>query len=261
MKQFIFAILLLVPFHGAMSAGGGDVHLDHVDIDLEDKASLQEGAKLFVNYCMGCHASSYSRYNRVARDLGIPDELMKEHLIFGDEKVGELMTISMNVKDGKEWFGAPPPDLTLVARVRGADWLYTYLRTFYEDPSRPWGVNNKVFKDVGMPHALLELQGIQREACKQMPAHNDDGSLKIDPLSGQAITKERCDVLVPVEGTGTMTPEEYDEAIEDLVNFMVYNAEPVALTRQKIGVFVLFFLALLFIPVYLLNREYWKDVH
>ena len=262
MKRILGLILLLVaPFHLAVAAGGGDIHLDHVEIDLEDKASLQKGAQLYINYCMGCHSSNYSRYNRVARDLDIPDDLMKEHMIFGDEKVGELMTNAMEVDDAKTWFGAPPPDLTLVARVRGADWLYTYMRTFYQDPSRPWGVNNLVFKDVGMPHVLMELQGLQHKTCKQMPAKNEDGSSKVDPLSAQAITEEQCDVLDVIPGTGALTPEEYDEAIEDLVNFMVYNAEPIALTRQKIGVFVLLFLALLFIPVYLLNREYWKDVH
>lgn len=157
MKKIIFAVLTLLP--SLVFANAGAVHLDKANYDLSDKASLQRGAATFMNYCAGCHSTQYQRYNRVAADLEIPEELMKENLIFTGAKVGDLMKSAMSEKDAAKWFGAPPPDLTLVARVRGADWIYTYLRSFYVDPTRPFGVNNVVFPSVGMPHVLEPLQG------------------------------------------------------------------------------------------------------
>jgi len=215
-----------------------------VQMDLEDKESLQRGARTFVNYCMGCHSAAYSRYNRVAADLGIPDELMEEYMIFRDDvAVGDLMVSAMDEDLANAAFGVAPPDLTLVARARattahsGTDWLYGYLTGFYEDESRPFGVNNRVFPNVAMPNVLEGLQGVQ---------HCEDA--------------EHCDHLEHVEGTGTLSEEEFDELVYDLVNFLYYLGEPARLDRQRIGGYALLFLAFLWVFAWLLNREYWKDV-
>lgn len=249
-----FLSVLLLAFISSLSlAGGGEhIHLDEHKTDLEDTASLQRGAKTFTNYCMGCHSLKHSRFNRVARDLGIPEDLMKENLIFADKKIGDLMTIGMREEDSKKWFGAVPLDLTLVARVRRPDWLYTYLRSFYKDTSRPWGVNNAVFKDVGMPHVLAGLQGMQMKGTAQV-------AVGYDTLTGQPITKEKDDVLYLAE-EGELSVKEYDKLVFDLVNFLVYVAEPVALERERLGWWVLLFLLIFFVPVYFLNKEFWRDV-
>jgi ubiquinol-cytochrome c reductase cytochrome b subunit len=200
----------------------------------------------------------YSRYERVADDLGIPHDLMEEYLIMdSSHKIGSLMTISMTEELGKQWFGAVPPDLTLIARAKTPDYLYTYLRSFYRDPERPMGVNNKVFPNVGMPHALIELQGLQ--ACAMGPSAAGKDA-KRDPLTGESILEDPCGSFTLVE-EGSMTPEEFDEAVYDLVNFLVYVGEPAAMERQRIGVYVLLFIAVFFVFAWLLNREYWKDVH
>lgn len=244
MRKWILMLGLLLPM--LASAAGSSVPLDKANIDLSDQASLQNGAKLFMNYCFGCHSTQYQRYNRVARDLGIPEDLMAENLVFTDAKLGELMENSMKDKDGARWFGATPPDLTLVARVRGEDWLYTYLRTFYVDTSRPFGVNNLVFPSVGMPHVLEELQGIPT---------------KITETS--VVDGEEHEVILGIEtdGSGELSEEEYDVAVRDLVNFLSYSAEPVALERESIGKWVLGFIVILFILTYLLKKEFWRDVH
>ncbi|TGD72119.1 ubiquinol-cytochrome c reductase [Mangrovimicrobium sediminis] len=237
----------------------GAVDCDHFEADFGDKASLQHGAQLYMNYCFGCHSLQYSRYNRVAADLGIPDDLMEANLIFDpEEKIGSLMNNAMDKKLAKGWFGATPPDLTLVSRARQPEWLYTYLRNFYADSSRPYGVNNRVFKDVGMPHVLLELQGLQDCAMGPVKAHN--GGVKRDPLTGEDILEDPCGQFKLVQ-EGSMTPEEFDGAMYDLVNFLAYTAEPMAAERQRTGIFVLLFIALFFVFAWLLNREYWKDVH
>lgn len=245
---------------GAESAHDcGTIACDEFTADPSDKASLQNGAKLYMNYCMGCHSLQYSRYNRVADDLGIPADLMEANLIFDPSvKIGSLMKNAMSKDDAKVWFGASPPDLTLVSRARQPEWLYTYLRTFYKDESRPWGVNNKVFKDVGMPHVLLELQGMQE--CAMGPVKAANGGVKRDPLTGADIMEEPCGRLVVTE-EGLMTPEEFDGAMYDLTNFLAYTAEPIASDRKRIGTFVLLFITLFFVFAWLLNREYWKDVH
>ena len=179
MKKIFALIAAFVP--AIALASGGDVHLDKHLTDLSDTASLQRGAQTFANYCMGCHSMEHARFNRVAKDLEIPEALMMENLVFGaDKKFGDRMTIAMNQADSKQWFGATPPDLTLVARVRRPDWLYTYLRSFYQDNSRPWGVNNVVFKDVGMPHVLAGLQGLQVKGTAQV-------AVGFDTLTGQEI--------------------------------------------------------------------------
>ena len=220
-------------------AAEAEVELEPFEANLEDKASLQSGAATFINYCMGCHSARFSRYQRVASDLGIPEDLMEEYLIFNpDANIGDLMVSAIPLEASKNWFGAAPPDLTLVARVRGADWLNGYLKGFYVDPSRPFGVNNRVFENVAMPNVLEVLQG-------QQIAQEGEHGIE----------------TVHVEGTGTLTEEEFDKVVYDLTNFLVYLGEPAALHRERIGAYVLFFLAFLFVFVFMLNREYWKDVH
>ncbi|NOH32661.1 cytochrome c1 [Vibrio chagasii] len=245
MKKWIVILFAMLP--SLAMAAGANVPLDKANNDLTDQASLQNGAKLFMNYCFGCHSTQYQRYERVANDLEIPVDLMKENLVFDPEaKIGDLMVNAMPAKQAANWFGAPPPDLTLVARVRGADWLYTYLRTFYEDPSRPFGVNNIVFPSVGMPHVLEELQGIPTPIYE---THIVDG--------------EEVEVVVGTEtdGSGELSAGEYDDAVRDLVNFLVYSGDPVKLERHAMGWWVMAFLVLFTIIVVLLKKEYWRDVH
>ena len=244
MKRIIFAVLALLP--GLVLASGGGFPLDKAEYDLSDKASLQRGAATFMNYCAGCHSTQYQRYNRVAADIGIPDDLMKENLVFTGAKIGDLMKSTMSEKDAARWFGAPPPDLTLVARVRGADWIYTYLRSFYVDETRPFGVNNAVFPSVGMPHVLEPLQGTPRAEFK---THTLDG------VEMQQV------VSIKSDGNGEMNNEEYDQTVLDLVNFLVYSAEPVQQERERMGFWVLGFIAIFFIFTVLLKKEFWRDVH
>lgn len=237
----------------------GSMECDEIHVDAGDKPSLQRGAQVYMNYCMGCHSLQYSRYNRVAQDLEIPEDLFKANLMHDpNEKIGSLMENAMDEKMAKIWFGATPPDLTLVSRARQPEWLYTYLRTFYKDDKRPYGVNNKVFKDVGMPHVLLELQGMQE--CAMGPVKAANGGVKRDPLTGEDILEAPCGRLEVTE-PGSMTTEEFDTAMYDLVNFLAYTAEPIAKNRERIGTYALLFIALFTIFAALLNREYWKDVH
>ena len=247
MKKQLLAILLLVSPALVLAAGGSDVHLDKANIDPTNKGSLQRGARTFVNYCMGCHAAKYQRYNRLARDLGMSDQDVIDNLMFTGEKVGDHMDIAMSRAAGKTYFGAPPPDLTLVSRVRGNDWLYTYLRTFYLDDSRPFGVNNQVFSNVGMPNVLWELQGWQKPIYKTV---TDDDGQEHQVLEGLELVE-----------AGSQTPAEFDRTIRDLVNFLDYMGEPIRQERQALGVKVLLFLFVFFIVAYLLKKEYWKDVH
>ncbi|WP_070962406.1 cytochrome c1 [Vibrio sonorensis] len=245
MKKWIVILFAMLP--SLAMAAAVNVPLDKANNDLSDQASLQNGAKLFMNYCFGCHATQYQRYERVATDLGIPLDLMKESLVFDPEaKIGDLMVNAIPQESAAQWFGAPPPDLTLVARVRGTDWLYTYMRSFYADPSRPFGVNNIVFPLVGMPHVLEELQGIPQ------------------PVYGTKIVDgEEVQVVVGVEsdGSGELNSEEYDQAVRDLVNFLEYSGDPVKLERHALGWWVMAFLVLLTIVFVLLKKEYWRDVH
>ncbi|ART80829.1 cytochrome c1 [Oceanisphaera avium] len=243
MKKLIIAVLALLP---AVAFASGAAKLDKANYDLSDQASLQNGAKLFMNYCAGCHSTQYQRYNRVAEDLGIPEEVMQANLNFTGVAIGDLMKNSIPEKDAAEWFGAPPPDLTLVARVRGTDWLYTYLRSFYKDESRPFGVNNTVFPSVGMPHVLEPLQGAT--------------TVKLET---RTIDGEEVEVPVGIEvaGNGELSPDEYDAAVLDIVNFLAYSADPVKLERHRMGYWVLGFLVIFFIFGYLLKKEYWRDVH
>lgn len=248
-KQFL--ILLLAIFPATLFASGG-VHLDTAPIDIYDKDSIKRGAKSFANYCFSCHSAKFMRFNRIAKDTGMSEEEVREMMIFTRNnkgkatKIGDLMTVSMTDEYAKSTFGAAVPDLSLTARSRGADWIYTYLRTFYADDYRPSGMNNTTFPDVAMPHVLWELQGIQKPVYV---SEDHDG-----------VAVERIDGFETVQA-GSMTTEEYDAFVADLVNFMVYVAEPVQTERRDLGVYVLIFLAIFFVFAYLLKKEYWKDIH
>ncbi len=253
MKKFFIAIMMvLMPV--AANAAGAKAPLDHIEIDHANKESLQRGMQTFVNYCLGCHSAEYQRFERAAVDLGMPNELVQENLIFGDQKVGEQMTNAMPKAEAAVWFGTAPPDLTLESRLRGEDWLYTYLRSFYEDKSRPWGVNNVVFPDVGMPNVLEGLQGVQKNHCTQEELIHQ--KKEIDPLTGLQIGG--CLTLAE---KGTQSAEEFDKTVYDLVNFMSYMGNPVMLESRSLGTKVLIFLAIFFVFAFALKKEYWKDVH
>ena len=236
MKKFLIAILF-APLLAV--ASGPELHLDRAPDKSNNKAALQNGAKVFVNYCLSCHSASYMRYNRL-KDIGLSDMQIKDNLMFTAEKVGEPMRIAMQRADAKVWFGAAPPDLSVIARARaseagsGADWLYSYLRSFYRDEARPSGWNNVVFANVGMPHVLWELQGDQ--------VMGEDHKLKL---------------VKP----GKLKPQEFDALVGDLVAYLQYMGEPVAEFRKQLGVMVLIFLAVIFVFAYALKREYWKDIH
>ena len=256
----VVATMVILPIKAVGSEGKscGTINCDPFEPQLNNDASLQRGAQLAVNYCMGCHSFKYSRWERVADDLNIPHQMMLDNMIFSGQKIGELMDIAMPSDKAKEWFGATPPDLTLVARSRSPEWVYTYLRHFYADPSRPLGVNNKVYKDVGMPHALLDLQGLTE--CIPGSSLATNGGIKRDLLTGEDVLDNPCGGYEIIKA-GSLSPEKYDAAVFDLVNFLTYVAEPMAEQRKHIGKMVLLFLLLLMVPVMLLNREYWKGIH
>ncbi len=238
MKPIIALLCLLMT--PALWAAEGNFPLDRAPIDLDNKASLQRGAQLFVNYCMGCHSLEYKRYGRLAQDLGLTDRQVLDNLAFNpDTKAGDTLQIGMDARDARGWFGAAPPDLSVISRARGVDYLYTYLRTFYLDESRPLGVNNAVYPAVGMPHVLWEMQGWQKPVFDA--GHH---------LVGFEVVKP-----------GSMAPAEFDRAMGDLVNFLAYVGEPIRRERERMGFWVLAFLALAFGVFTALKHEYWKDVH
>jgi ubiquinol-cytochrome c reductase cytochrome c1 subunit len=224
-------------------ASGGGAHLDEVDIDMNDTASLQRGAGLFVNYCLSCHGAAFMRYNRMAEDLQIPEEVVEDNMMFTADRIGGLMKTTMPEEDAKKWFGKAPPDLSLIARSRGPEWIYTYMRSFYLDENSPSGWNNVLFEKVAMPHVLYNLQGARKAIFKK----NEHGKEVFD----------HYEMVKP----GSMNEEEFDSSVRDLTNFMVYLAEPARMVRTKLGVYVLIFLAIFFVFAYLLKKEYWKDVH
>jgi len=232
MKKLLIVLMTLIPTLAFANAGGQ--HLEHAGNDLTDKASLQRGFKSFTQYCLGCHQLQYQRYNRTFADLGISEEDGLQNWMVTGEKVGDHITNTMPAKQAASWFGGTPPDLTLEARLKSPDYIYTYLHSFYEDPARPFGVNNTVFKDVGMPHVLQGLQGMR--------------------------VKDEHGNLSPAKG-GTMNEEEYDTFVRDLTNFLEYVGEPSKLERESLGYKVLGFLAIFFVISYLLKKEFWKDVH
>ncbi len=247
MKKLIGILLLLAAPMAAMASG--HAHLDSANIDLNNKEALHNGAKYFVNYCMGCHSLQYERWERMANDLGLSKEQVMDNLVFTDAKFGDTMKNAMPAEDAAKWFGTAPPDLSLIVRSKkgGPDWLYTYLRSFYLDPSRPFGVNNHVFKDVGMPHVLWELQGLQKAKFRT----------EKDAEGNEHEVFEGFELVQP----GIMSPEEYDAMVRDLTTFLAYVSEPVKLKRQHLGIWVILFLIVFTVLAYLMKKEYWKDVH
>lgn len=250
MKKWIAGCLMALGLVANASAAGNAFPLDKAPNRTNDMAALQNGAKLFVNYCLNCHSAAFMRYNRL-KDIGLTDKQIKENLLFTSEKVGDLMQANIDPKKAKEWFGANPPDLTLVARSRasgagsGADYLYTYLRTFYRDDTRPTGWNNLVFPNVGMPHALWELQGERKPVFATVESHGAETHV----LKGWEEVKP-----------GKMTQAEFDNAMGDLVAYLQWMGEPVQNSRVRIGVVVLLFLAVFAFAAWRLNAAYWKDV-
>lgn len=240
MKNFILLILLLLPFSVFANENIG---LQEADVDLADKASLRRGAKTFVTYCLGCHSIKHIRYKRIAIDFEMTDEAVLKEIAPVGAAIYNQMHTAMNEHDANKWFGVNPPDLSLIARSRGADWLYSYLKGFYVDKSKPLGVNNTVFEDVGMPNVLWQLQGLQV------------------PVYKTAVGEEKTIEKLILEEKGTMSPEEFDGTVNDLVNFLVYVGEPVQLERKRVGKYVLLFLTMFLVLAYLLKKEYWKDVH
>lgn len=246
LMKLLWSVCLLVPMIALAGGGGPSIPLERARIDLTDHASLQRGAKLYVNYCMGCHSMQYMRYKRMAKDIGIvdvngkvEDKLVKKNLIFTGDMIFDTMRNAMPEKMAKKWFGVPPPDLTLVARVRGVNWLYTYLLGFYVDNKKQWGTNNILFPDVAMPNVLAHLQG------DQVPHYAADG-----------VTVDR----LQLKTMGEMNTLQFRDAMNDLVNFLAYSAEPVQLARERIGKWVLLFLAVFIVLTAVLKHEYWKDV-
>ena len=247
----LIAALALVP--ALALASEGTFPLEHAPDRANNLPALQNGAKLFVNYCLNCHAASAMRYNRM-RDIGLSEDQIKDNLLFAGDKVGDLMKVSLSVKDGKEWFGAAPPDLSVIARAKaseagsGADWIYTYLRTYYKDDTRPTGWNNMVFPNVGMPHVLWELQGVRSAKFVEEKDPHEAGKT-VHKFAGFEQVKP-----------GKMNAQEYDAAVADLVAYLQWMGEPVQNTRKRLGVVVLLFLALFAFFAWRLNASYWKEV-
>jgi ubiquinol-cytochrome c reductase cytochrome c1 subunit len=246
MKKLIAAFLLSVA-PAAVMAAGGEAHLDSANVNLRDQASLQRGAEMFVQYCMGCHSAKYARYGRVGEDIGMSPEEVKYKLMLHGGKPGDQMTVALSEADAEKYFGTVVPDPTLTARLRGEDWVHTYLRSFYVDDKRPLGVNNVVFPDVGMPHVLADLQGLQRAVYKE----------EKDKEGNVHKVFEKLEQVSP----GKLSAGEYDAAVRDVTAFLTYLAEPMKLERQSLGIKVMIFLAIFFVLAYLLKKEYWKDVH
>jgi len=276
MKKLL-AFFLLMPGLALASAGG--IKTDRAPVDLNNVPSLQRGAQVFVNYCLNCHSASYMRYNRLT-DLGLSEQQIKDNLMFAADKVGETMNVAMRVNDAKVWFGAPPPDLTVIARSRGADWLYTYLRTFYRDADRVTGWNNLAFPSVGMPHVLYDIQGVRTLTVEEISEIKDDKgkstgaySRRTTAIDRNGVRTEKLEKLPPgphhastsyVWGdpvNGKATPAQYDQLVGDLVNYLVYMGEPAANKRLQVGIYVMLFLIVLIVVTRLLKQAYWKDVH
>ena len=252
MKKLILTLVAAFGFVlGAHASGGDTIAWDKAPNNTNDLPALQNGAKLFVNYCLNCHSAAFMRYNRL-RDIGLTEQQIKDNLLFGDAKVGDTMKSAIDPRQAKEWFGANPPDLTVISRSRsghggtGADYIYTYLRTYYRDSTKATGWNNLAFPNVGMPHALWELQG-QREPVYE--ARNVHGH------ETQVFTGWKQ--LTP----GTLTPLQYDQAVGDLVGYLQWMGEPEQNTRVRVGVWVLLFLGVLTIFTWRLNAAFWKNVH
>jgi ubiquinol-cytochrome c reductase cytochrome c1 subunit len=247
-RHLLVALALLMPLL-AHAEEGGPV-LDKAPIDIQDTASLQRGAQIFTNYCLSCHSANAMRYNRLT-DIGLSEQQIKDNLMFASDKVGDTMHVAMDAKDAKIWFGNNPPDLSVEARARGADWIYTYLRSFYRDDTRPTGWNNLVFDKVAMPNVMYAWQGDQVLQVTK----NADGT------ETKQLVLVKSGTMTRIEGDHANTSE-YDQRMADLTNYLVYMGEPIQVTRLQIGYAVLLFLGLLLLPLaYFLKKEYWRDVH
>jgi ubiquinol-cytochrome c reductase cytochrome c1 subunit len=247
MKVSLITLFLatgLSGFGNALAAGGGG-YIQHADNDVGNVASLQRGARNFVNYCMGCHSAKYVRYNRLAEDLGITEDQLVNNLMFAADKPHETMQIAMPEADAQRWFGQVPPDLTLIARSRGADYVYSFLKSFYIDDLKPTGVNNLMLESASMPHVLWELQGLQRAVFEEVEEGN---AVHIEFKGFEQVTP------------GTLSAEEYDQFVRDLVNFLDYIGEPIQLERRRLGIWVLAFLLVFGLFAYMLKSEIWKDI-
>ncbi|KPJ87528.1 MAG: cytochrome C [Gammaproteobacteria bacterium SG8_11] len=246
LKGLFFSGLVMLFTPAVLWASSSGMKLDHANIDLNDVESLRRGAKYFADYCFNCHSIQFMRYSRIAKDLEIPEDEVAATMLFTGAKIGDAMNIALDQEDAKRWFGVAPPDLSVVSRSRGVDWIYTYLRSFYKDESRPWGVNNAVFKDVAMPHVLWELQGLQEATT---------GTIK----SSEGVESSVITGFTLVE-KGKLSSEEFDNTVRDIVNFLAYVGEPTKTQRLSLGRWVLAFLVLYFVVMFLLKKEYWKDV-
>ena len=252
LKKIAWGLLMtLAMVTGSHAAGGDSIPLDRAPKKTNDLASLQNGAKLFVNYCLNCHSAAFMRYNRL-QDIGLTEQQIKDNLLFTTDKVGETMKAAIDPRQAKDWFGANPPDLTLIARAKsshsgtGADYLYTYLRTYYRDETKATGWNNLAFPNVGMPHVLWELQGERRPVYEERMSHGQ----KVQVFTG------KWEQVKP----GTLSPQQYDDAVADLVNYLQWMGEPAQNTRVRVGVWVMLFLALFTLIAWRLNAAFWKDV-
>jgi ubiquinol-cytochrome c reductase cytochrome c1 subunit len=245
LKSWVLITIALLAA-GAAVAQEGEIPLMESGADIKNLDSLQRGARNFMNYCSGCHSLKYVRYNRLAEDLKIPESELAGNLMFTSDKAVDTINSAMP-KDAEAWFGKQPPDLSLMARARGVDYLYSFLKGFYADKTRPWGVNNLYLPGAAMPHVLQTLQGLQKPVFKNEP--DSQGSARM-VLVG-------VDIMTP----GALKPEEYDQFVRDIANFLDYAGEPVKAKRQSMGVFVTLFLLVFFVFAYLLKKEYWKDVH
>jgi ubiquinol-cytochrome c reductase cytochrome c1 subunit len=265
----VLVVALAGAFSGAFSpsalaSGGADVRMEPAQVNRLDLVSAQRGARIFVNYCLNCHTAKYMRYNRLT-DLGLTDAQIRDNLMFAGDKTGDTMTVAMRPADAKAWFGTPPPDLSVEARVRGAEWLYNYFLAFYKDDTAPSGWNNLVFPNVAMPNVLQHLSGTNQLVTKEFKTHEEaqaaalatKGVVVLGPGNDHTYVVE----TIVQDTPGELSPIEYQRVVSDLVNFLDYMAEPAKNQRTRIGLVVLLYLVVLFFLAYWLKREYWKDVH
>lgn len=256
-KKWCATLSLALPM--TAFAAGGNVAYEKVDIDLQDQVSLQRGAQIFTNYCLSCHSASAMRFNRL-QDIGLTEDEIKNNLMFTTDKIGDVMQAAIKPEDAKKWFGALPPDLSLIARSRGADYLYAYMKGFYKDPTRPTGWNNTVLIGASMPHPLWEQQGV-----RAVELDKDGQPVMIKDEHGNLVPKlywESTGLQSRRLPNGNVVSKEYDNYVRDLVNFMVYMGEPAQVQRKQIGYIVMIFLFAVLLPLaYFLKKEYWKDVH
>ena len=236
-------IAAMVCAAGTVTAAEGQVTLQHAGTNIRDSASLQRGARSFMSYCSGCHSLMYLRYNRMAQDLKIPEKEVTANLMFTSTRIVDGITTAMPA-EAADWFGKQPPDLSLIARARGVDYLYSFLKGFYVDSERPWGVNNLYLPNASMPDVLAHLQGLQKPVFHNGPGANDS-----DPVAVERLT------------AGALSPEQYDGFVRDITNFLDYAGEPIKAKRESLGVFVMLYLLVGFGLAYLVKKEYWKDVH